>query len=186
MNMKKERLNQMLSRQSSQEEAFAFFDELDTVEPYDMWGIWKGEELATGHSFEGLLTASGWYGKEFRNAEHVDPLVFEKKNGELYKVNPLLIPLNLPFDKIPKRLIRPAMTLIRPIIKTKKSAARLRKVEYRGKLTASMVYDKKDIIDVFRKVDPDTLLGIMDIKSMDTDDTYFFVLNRVNGRGTFV
>ncbi|MEJ8305170.1 DUF4334 domain-containing protein [Saccharibacillus sacchari] len=178
--MRKEQLNQMLGRQSSQKEAFAFFDELEVAEPYEMWGVWKGEELATGHPFEGLLAASGWYGKEFCSAEHVHPLVFEKKNGDLYKVNPLLIPLNLPFDKIPKRLIRPAMALIRPMIQTQKSAARLRKLEYRGKLSASMVYDKKDIIDVFRKVDQDTLLGIMDIKSLDTDDTYFFVLNRVN------
>jgi len=184
LNPKKEQLNQMLTRESSQEEAFAFFDELSAAQPHDMWGIWKGEELATGHPLEGLLAASGWYGKEFRSSEHVHPLIFEKKNGALYKVNPLLIPLNLPFDKIPRRLIRPAMTLVRPIIKTQKSAARLRKLEHRGKLGAAMVYDKKDIIDVFRKVDNDTLLGMMDIKSMDTEHTYFFVLNRVNGRET--
>ncbi len=173
------KLEQMLSRGASQEEAFAFYDALDGASPEDMYGRWKGEELVTGHPLEGLLTASGWYGKEFVSAEHVHPLIFEKKNGRLYKVNPLWIPMNLPFDKIPRRLIRPAMTIARPLIATRKSAARLRKIEYRGKLCAAMIYDKKDIIDVFRKVDDDTRLAIMDLKSLDTDKTYFFVLCRV-------
>ncbi|OWR32813.1 hypothetical protein CDO73_02870 [Saccharibacillus sp. O23] len=168
----------MLSRGAAQEEAFAFYDGLEGASTEDMRGLWKGEEWVTGHPLEGLLTASGWYGKEFVSAEHVHPLIFEKKNGGLYKVNPLWIPMNLPFDKIPRSLIRPAMTLARPLISTRKSAARLRTIEYRGKLCAAMIYDKKDIIDVFRKVDDDTRLGIMDIKSLDTDKTYFFVLRR--------
>lgn len=181
MNTKQDTLNDMLSRGSSQKDAFEYYDQLDTVSSEEMLGMWKGQEITTGHPFEGLLTASGWYGKRFINEEHVDPLVFQKRNGELYSVNPQLIPLNLPFHKIPGKLISPAMTLLHPLLKTKKTAARLRQVEYRGKVSASMVYDTKDIIDVFRKVNPDTLLGIMDIKSMKTDKTYFFVLRRVKG-----
>ncbi|MCQ4085455.1 DUF4334 domain-containing protein [Saccharibacillus sp. JS10] len=180
MNFTKQRLNQMLNRFCSQEESFSFFDELDSVDMQEMWGLWKGEELNTGHPLEGLLTASGWYGKEFLDPENVHPLVFEKKNGNRYIVNPLLIPMNLPFQNIPTSMIRPAMTIMRPILQTRKSAARLRHIEYRGKQSASMVYDQKDIIDVFRKVDDDTLFAIMDIKSLDSDLTYFFVLNRVD------
>ncbi|WP_340373619.1 DUF4334 domain-containing protein [Peribacillus sp. FSL E2-0218] len=43
-----------------------------------------------------------------------------------------------------------------------------------------MVYDQKSIIDLFRKVDEDTLLGVMDIKDFFPDKSYFFVLRRIN------
>ncbi|GGO01846.1 DUF4334 domain-containing protein [Saccharibacillus kuerlensis] len=178
----KDRLNQMLSSGASQDEAFALFDTLEAAVVHEMWDLWKGEEIVTGHPLEGLLTSSGWYGKMFESPEHVHPLVFQKKNGELYAVNPLWIPLKLPFDKIPRSPIGPAMTLMRPILRTRKSAARLRQIEYRGKSGAAMVYDRKDIIDVFRKVDDNTLMAIMDVKSLPSDKTYFFVLHRVKGK----
>ena len=43
-------------------------------------------------------------------------------------------------------------------------AARLRMVEYRGVVSGAMVYDRQPIIDHFRRVDDDTLLGAMDYK----------------------
>lgn len=182
MNTAKQKLNDMRLGGASQEEAFAFFDELEAAAAHEMWDLWKGEEIITGHPLEGLLTASGWYGKKFEDAEHVHPLVFQKKNGDLYAVNPVWIPMNLPFDKIPRSPIGPAMTLARPLLRTRKSAARLREIEYRGKVSACMVYDKKDIIDVFRKVDDDTLFAVMDVKSLNSDKSYFFVLERVQGK----
>ena len=43
-------------------------------------------------------------------------------------------------------------------------AARLRMVEYRGVVSGAMVYDRQAVIDHFRRVDDDTLLGVMDSK----------------------
>ncbi|MFA5939675.1 MAG: DUF4334 domain-containing protein [Sinimarinibacterium sp.] len=43
-------------------------------------------------------------------------------------------------------------------------SASLRRVEYRGVVTATMVYDKHPIFDHFRRVDDDTVLGVMDRK----------------------
>lgn len=177
-----ERLNRMRSEGASQEEAFALFDSLEAADSPGMLDLWRGSEIATGHPLEGLLTVSGWYGKQFDSAEHVHPLVFQKKNGDLYAVNPIWIPMNLPFDKIPRGPIRPAMTLARPFVRTRKSAARLRQIEYRGTVSAAMVYDHKDIIDVFRKVDEDTRFAIMDVKSLNSDKSYFFVLERMRGK----
>ncbi|WP_246369574.1 DUF4334 domain-containing protein [Saccharibacillus deserti] len=182
MNTGKERLNRMREAGASQEEAFALFDTLEPIDSEGMWDLWKGSEIVSGHPLEGLLTVSGWYGKQFENAEHVHPLVFQKKNGELYAVNPRWIPMNLPFDKIPRSPIRPAMALARPMLRTRRSAARLRQIEYRGKVSAAMVYDHKDIIDMFRKVDPDTLFAVMDIKTIDSGKSYFFVLERMKGK----
>lgn len=42
--------------------------------------------------------------------------------------------------------------------------ASLRMVEYRGVVSATMVYDKHPIFDAFRRVDEDTVLGAMDRK----------------------
>jgi hypothetical protein len=174
-------LNVILRDGTSQSEAFAFYDQLDSVEPEEMIGMWKGEEIVTGHPLEGLLTSSGWYGKEFIDEEHVHPLIFTKSNGVLYTINPSLLPINLllqSLQNIPKKILSPSMTILRPILNMNKSAARLRKVSYRGKVTSAMIYDNKGIIDVFRKVDDNTLLGIMDIKEQSSDKTFFFILRK--------
>lgn len=180
----REVLNQMLTRTITQEEAFAFYDRLEPVAMDELWGLWNGAELTTGHPFEGLLTAAGWYGKRFVSPEEVYPLIFENSDGRLYAGNPSLIPITLPYDKIPfiDKIVCGAMKIAGPIVSTKKSSARLREINYRGKVSAAMVYDTKGIVDVFRKIDDSTLLGIMDIKGMSTNKTYFFMLDRVRKR----
>lgn len=42
--------------------------------------------------------------------------------------------------------------------------ATIRMVEYRGVVTATMVYDKHPVFDSFRRVDADTVVGAMDRK----------------------
>ena len=54
--------------------------------------------------------------------------------------------------------------------------ASLRMVEYRGVVTATMVYDKHPIFDSFRKVDADTVMGAMDRKGEDAP--LMFLLRR--------
>jgi hypothetical protein len=177
----REKINQMLEGSVSQEEAFTFYDSLGSVETDELWGLWKGSELTAGHPFEGLLTAAGWYGKRFVSPEEVYPLIFQKPNGRLYAGSPSLIPVTLPFDKIPnkEKVVSGIMKVAGPLIYTKKSSARLREVKYRGKVSSAMIYDTKGIVDVFRKIDDDTLMGIMDIKGLSTDKSYFFILDRV-------
>jgi hypothetical protein len=56
-------------------------------------------------------------------------------------------------------------------------AACLRAVEYRGVVTATMVYDKHPIFDHFRRISKDRVLGVMDRKGEDT--SLFFWLRRL-------
>ncbi|MGG4154395.1 DUF4334 domain-containing protein [Peribacillus muralis] len=77
-----------------------------------------------------------------------------------------------------EKFITIVMGIFRPILKTKKSRARLRQIQYRGKISAAMVYDQKGIIDVFRKVDDVTVLGVMDMKIQFPGQSYFFVLKK--------
>ncbi len=52
--------------------------------------------------------------------------------------------------------------------------ASLRRVEYRGVVTATMCYDKHPVFDHFRQVDERTVLGVMDRKG-DTMPLYFYL-----------
>lgn len=163
------------ARKATAEEAIAIFDSLEPVSLEFMLGRWKGFEILTGHPIDGLLEPSGWYGKLFEDPENVHPLLiytFQKKR--LYAINPLFIPLGINFPKT--KVLRYFMALLKPILKTKRSKARIRMVEYRGKVTGTMVYDAKAIFDHFAKIDERTMLGVMDLKG--AANPYFFVLER--------
>lgn len=52
--------------------------------------------------------------------------------------------------------------------------ARLRMVQFRGQLTATMIYDQHPICDHFKRIDAATLLGVMDRKG-DPFPLYFWL-----------
>ncbi len=164
----------------SGDDALAIFDALEPVETDFMLGAWKGEGFETGHPMDGMLERCHWHGKRFETTEHVHPLVFRKRNGDLASVKPLLAMPGLGLlDKLPMLKSEAAGSVFQvliPLLTGQKSAARLRMTTYRGKPSATMVYDNLPINDVFRKVDDDTVLGVMDLKGMKTP--FFFVLRR--------
>lgn len=155
-------------------QALQLFDDSPSVDFAFMQGQWKGYEIKTGHAMEGLLECTGWYGKKFVSPEEVHPLLFYKLNRkDTYSVNPMLLPMNLPLPRT--NILAVLLSLLSPFLQTRKGKARLRMMEYRGKVTGCMVYDHKAIIDVFVKIDENTLLGIMDAKD---DQPYAFLLER--------
>lgn len=81
----------------------------------------------------------------------------------------------LPHLPLPRNL-RWAVQAARPMRETREPRARLRLVEFRGKLGAAMIYDDKPIIDHFRREDAATLLGLMDLRGMA--QPFFFRLRR--------
>jgi len=174
-------LRDLQQTSTSAEQAAAFYDDLEPVALEFMLGRWRGEGFHTGHALDGVLERFGWYGKEFVDAETVHPLLFNGPAGGILKLNPGLMPLGLGL-RVPA--LRGALSgaLFRfacPLMATRRSRARLRMLEYRGKTSAAMVYDQLPIIDVFRKVDDGTALGVMDLKGMR--EPHFFVLRRENG-----
>jgi len=54
---------------TTSDDALALFDASSAVEPGFMIGTWRGAELPTGHRLDGLLEASGWWGKQFVDSE---------------------------------------------------------------------------------------------------------------------
>jgi hypothetical protein len=165
-----------LEARCSTDEALEFFDAVPTVAADEIRGRWRGRELATGHPWDGLLTASGWYGKQFDGPDAVHPLLFGTPKGTLFPVDPARIPVGL-VGRLPvagasagRRLLDVAV----PLLRAGGPKARLRNLEHRGKVSAAMIYDRQPIIDVFRRVDDVTLLGVMDLRGMS--QPYFFVL----------
>lgn len=165
--------------QSTLDEALAIFDSLPVAKLEFMFGRWKGSGVDTDHAMDGLLENYAWYGKEFIDPDNVHPLLFSKDNGKLYKINPALMPMGMTLSQpwLKKPFMRFFFALGRPVLSTKKTTARLRMTEHRGKVSATMCYDALPIHDVFRKVNENTVLGLMDYKKMQ--DPFFFALQRV-------
>lgn len=160
-------------------EAWARFDAADPVPVDAMIGEWRGDSFATGHPMDGLLERFGWYGKRFRSAESVDPLLFGRGTAHPFAVSPRLMPLGLtrvraiahaPFTPV---LFRWCF----PLLRTRHPSARLRRIEYRGVVTATMIYDHLPIHDVFRRLGDGRLLGVMDQR--DAPQPFFFTLTKV-------
>ncbi|WP_347057478.1 DUF4334 domain-containing protein [Blastococcus sp. HT6-30] len=160
------------------DEALAWFDVLPPVPAEEMLGRWRGSGLPTGSPLDGLLESYGWYGKEFVDAETVHPLLFTTRSGPR-AVDPALVPVAVLRDRpglAHSRAAQVAFRAVRPLLTTSRPRARLRAVEHRGVVTAAMVYDALPIIDVFRRVDSRTVLGLMDLRGLP--DPFFFSLRR--------
>lgn len=164
--------------QTTTEEALQLFDELDTVDLDFMIGRWKGSGFHTNHPMDGLLETANWYGKEFINPEQVHPLLFLDGNNNIFKVdpNPILMNLTLRFPIPRNEAMKSLFTFMNPMMKTDESKARIRMMEHRQKISATMIYDYLPINDIFRKIDENIVLGLMDFKGMQ--QPFFFILNR--------
>ena len=163
--------------QTTTESALELFDRLEPVDLEFMLGRWRGSGFHTHHQMDGLLEAFNWYGKEFVSPDCVHPLLFADGKS-IYKIdpNPVLMNLGFKYPVPQEQNLKPFYTAATKILKTEESKARIRMMEHRGKLSATMIYDYMPINDVFRQVDENTVLGLMDKKNMP--QPFFFVLNR--------
>lgn len=163
-------------RAGTTDEVLALFDSLPSVSPDEMLGRWCGHELSTNHPMDGLLDPSGWYGKAFLDADTVHPLLLW--NGSRTGVFSLHAAwARAMWPGLPRTpLLGALLRLARPLVGTRKPSARLREVRYRGVVTAAMAYDDLPIIDVFRRIDAQTVLGLMDRRG--DARPYAFVLQR--------
>lgn len=140
---------------ASSEELDEIWAALETVRPEDILGEWKGSEFDNGHPLCGQLEAAGWYGKTFASVKDAKPLVMRGENGELYSHTEL-----------------------------GKGEASLWMVEFRGEVTATMVYDGRPVFDHFKRVDENTLMGVMNGKDLPGEvfgfpeggPLYYFIL----------
>jgi hypothetical protein len=163
--------------------ALDVFDSLPGVTLDACIGRWQGSSLPTGHPLDGVLESLGWWGKEFVDPETVHPLLFRAYAGDVVALDPVPLLVRWLLRRpwlMRSRASRAAFAAVRPLLRTTEPKARLRRVEYRGVISVCMIYDALPILDVFRAVDPDTLLGLMDRRGMPRP--FFFMLRRVPAR----
>jgi hypothetical protein len=137
----------------SLEELDALWADLTPVGVEEVLGAWRGGDFATGHPASAVLTQVRWHGKTFHSALDAQPLICVGEDGERYS--------NLKAGGGGEASLWP--------------------VEFRGETTATMVYDRMPVLDHFKKVDDDTLMGIMNGKlesAFGISDLYYFWLER--------
>lgn len=162
-----------------QAEALRCFDAAAPVSVEDVIGVWTGRSLPTNHPLDHALETLGWYGKAFRSENDVDPLLFRSSAGKNCALDPGRLPAKLAvrFAHLASASwANTAFRLTRPLLVTGRPAARLRLVSYRRTQSVAMIYDRQPIIDHFRKVTENHLVGLMDMRSLPRP--YFFLLTR--------
>lgn len=164
----------------SEDAAFAFFDGLQPVSSQELVGLWKGRDIPSGHPLDGVLESLGWFGKRFRPDMRADPLLFRTGENRLLPIDPSLIPLGLAlrFHRFARtEAARNLFSHLARHLRAKGPVASLRSMPFRKATSAAMVYDRKPVIDHFRKIDRDRVLGVMSVEGDDRH--YFFELERV-------
>ena len=144
--------------------ALAAFDAGDPVTTEELLGRWRGSEVATGHPMDGLLETYRWWGKAFRSADDVDPLLFTGRDGRVRALDPRRMPVGFAFRGWAPRsaALGSLSTLAHPLLATRAPRARLRDLEVRGVVGVAMVYDHLPVLDAFRAQPDGSLLGLMD------------------------
>ncbi len=122
----------------------AFYAQLAPVSNDEMHGEWKGGYITSGGVVDLTLKDFGFYGWIGKHF-HSD----DKVHALMHKL------FGFEFNF--------------PLI----GGARIREIEYRGKISSAMIYNHLPIIDHFRRVDENTLMGVMDVKGKTV--LYFYL-----------
>jgi hypothetical protein len=131
----------------------ALWADLAPVTVDEILGAWRGGDFSTGHIASTVLEQVRWHGKRFDGPLDAKPLICRDEDGELYS--------NLAAGGGAEASLWP--------------------VEFRGETTATMVYDAMPVFDHFKRVEADTLMGIMNGKlesAFGVKDLYYFWLER--------
>lgn len=170
-------LSDWLTAPVAPDEALSRFDALPGLDPEEMLGRWRGAGLATGHVYDGVLESLGWHGKAFESHDRVHPLLFRSSAGAV-ALDPGRIPVGTALrwpGLLHSRLAPAGFSLLLPLMRARGPTARLRKVEFRSRSSAAMIYDRQPIIDHFRRIGDGTVLGLMDMRGVPP---FFFLLAR--------
>ncbi|MFE6666019.1 DUF4334 domain-containing protein [Streptomyces sp. NPDC057697] len=114
----------------------ALWADLAPVDASSILGSWRGFVFPTGHPVERVLARSRWHGKRFVSLDDAKPLICRADDGGL-----------------------------RSDTAAGRGEASLWNIEFRGEVTATMVYDGMPVFDHFKRVDDTTLLGVMNGKA---------------------
>ena len=166
-----------------QQAALEKFRRLPPVEPREMVGLWKGRGIPAGHPFDGILENLGWFGKRFTPDMRADALLFRLSERRLVAIDPKRIPLRLVLRFHEGGRMRVAKNLFSILLcglRARGPVASLKTIVFGGVESGAMVYDDQPIVDYFRRIDEERIMGTMTIRG--DDRIYFFELERTYER----
>lgn len=146
-------LRQLAESSSTPAELDAVWASLPVAHTSDLLGRYQGRAIPTGHPLEKALVRSRWWGKEFRAIDDVSPLLCLDDAGEIFSD-----------------------------VALGNGEASLWQVEFRGEVTATMVYDGQPVFDHFKLAGEGLLMGIMNGKGphiLFEGAPFYFLLERV-------
>ncbi len=136
------------------------FDTLNPVSIDMLIGTWKVDPSYAETLGGKMLIESGWWGARFVDAETVDPLLYPKPDGN--GVFAADLPSVLAVLSTGERDI----SARRNEVETSAPIGRLRMVEYRGVLTATLVYDQVPVLDYLRAIDSGTIVAAVEHRGL--------------------
>jgi hypothetical protein len=165
-----------------QQTALEEFGSLPPIARRELVGLWKGHGIPTGHPFDGVLENLGWFGKRFTPDMRADALLFRSGDQRLVAIDPKWIPLRLALrfhDVGRMRVASNLFSYLQRRLRARGPVASLKTMVFGGVESAAMVYDDQPIVDHFRQIDAERIMGAMTTKG--DERIYFFELQRVNG-----
>ena len=162
------------------ETVLARFERLPGIAVEDMVGLWKGTGIPSGHPLDGVLENLGWFGKRFGPDMRADALLFRTDEKRLLPIEPALIPLRLALrlGALGRTgMVASLFAYARRFLRAKGTSAALQTASFGGVMSAAMAYDRQPILDHFRRIDENTVMGAMTIEG--DSRLYFFQLTRL-------
>lgn len=169
-----------MSEARDQNGLVSWFQGLEPVNPLDLVGLWKGTDIPSGHPLDGVLGNLGWFGKRFHPDLRADALLFQWRPGRLVPIEAALFPIKFvlwaaPFGRT--SVARGLSSYLQKMFRARGQTACLKLLQFKGGLTAAMVYDEQPVTDYIRRISADTVAGMM---CVDGDPRrFFFKLERV-------
>ncbi|WP_234828078.1 DUF4334 domain-containing protein [Sinorhizobium fredii] len=153
------------------------FDHVGALEEIsDLEGAWHSD----WHPLDGVLENLGWFGKRFRPdmrectvVSHGTAAAHRHRSGE----NTSSLGASFPKHRQHGRRETPVSCLMRGL-RAKGPVASLTTMPLYGVVSAAMIYDDQPIVDYFRRIDEQRIMGAMTVSG--DDRIYFFELERVD------
>jgi GXWXG protein/Domain of unknown function (DUF4334) len=167
-----------------QKDMTAWFQSLKPVEPGEMVGLWRGVGVPSGHALDGVLENLQWFGKRFHPDMRADALLFQWHPGRLVAIDPRLVPIRFAMKFAPfarTALARKLFSQIQKAFRARGTTAVLDVRTFDGASSAAMIYNDQPITDHFRRVDDNTLAGMMCLQG--DERRLFFKLTKPGAQG---
>ncbi|KAF2135760.1 uncharacterized protein K452DRAFT_238736, partial [Aplosporella prunicola CBS 121167] len=130
-------------------------DSLPALNPMELLGEWSAGSFNTRHPAHGWLRSINWVGITFRSVDDVEPIVVAAQTRD-----------------------GPGKGHRRKWL-DEWGNAEVIEAKYRGVVSAAMVCDNHPVVNHFRKVTDNVVLGIMSAKMYRHAGLFFFYLTRL-------